>query len=366
MTIPFTDLINSLPSSIPFTGPEALERQRGTRFKARLGANESAFGISPLAAQALKENIGVESCSWYGDPENFALRQLLATKHNVSIDCIIVDAGIDSLLGLCARAFLSPGTPVVSSLGAYPTFNYHVEGCGGSLHTVPYRDHHEDPEALLNASIEHKAKLVYLANPDNPMGTCQGAESIQALIDGLAENSVLLLDEAYVEFMNENKPLAINTDNTQLIRFRTFSKAYGLAGLRIGYAIAHPEIITGLNKIRNYFGVNKLAQIAAIESLQDSEFLPNVRQQVVTGRERIYQLAKKLDLAYLKSATNFVSVDIQSADKANSLIAQLNSDEVFLRKPMIAPQDQFIRIGVGNKAVHALLENSLIKAMNSL
>ncbi len=144
MSNPFTPLVQSLPASVPFTGPETLERQRGSQFKARLGANESAFGISALAAQALHAHIGTSGCSWYGDPENHQLRSLLAQKHGVDMGCLCVDAGIDALLGLVVRMTIEPGTPVVSSLGAYPTFNYHVAGFGGALHTVPYRDHHED------------------------------------------------------------------------------------------------------------------------------------------------------------------------------------------------------------------------------
>ena len=365
MSNPFTPLVQSLPASVPFTGPETLERQRGSPFKARLGANESAFGISTLAAKALHAHIGTSGCSWYGDPENHQLRELLAQKHGVDMNCLCVDAGIDALLGLVVRMMIAPGTPVVSSRGAYPTFNYHVAGFGGSLHTVPYRDHHEDPDALLDSAIEYGARLVYLSNPDNPMGTSLPAEAIQSMIERLPERCILLLDEAYAEFMTDHELAELDMGNKQVLRFRTFSKAYGLAGMRIGYAMGHSDLISGFNRIRNHFAVSRLAQIAAVASLEDTDMLPSVLQQVSAGRQRVYDLAEKLGLAYLRSSTNFVTVDTGSSERALQLLEMLNEQGIFLRKPMVPPQDSFIRIGVGTQSEHAILAEAMTRALQA-
>lgn len=365
MSIPFTSLVQGLPASVPFTGPETLERRRGASFEARLGANESAFGISELAAQALREHIGTTGCSWYGDPENYALRTRLSDKHGITRENICVDAGIDALLGLTVRMLVEPGEAVVSSLGAYPTFNYHVNGFGAKLHTVPYHDHHEDPEALLDCAARCKARLVYLSNPDNPMGTSLSADTVQSMVDHLPDGCILLLDEAYAEFMTDHELPPLDMNNPQLIRFRTFSKAYGLAGLRIGYAMANEEIIAGYNRVRNHFAVNRLAQIAAQASLDDPDMLPRVLQEVNAGRQRIYDLADELGLGYLRSSTNFVAVDLASADKANGLIQQLEQDGIFLRKPMIAPHERFLRIGVGTAQEHSLFEERLRRLLVS-
>ena len=159
MTIPFSTIVKNLPATTPFVGPETLERQQGKVFNARIGANESAFGQSPLAVAAMRE--AVAESHWYADPENYELRQALAQIHNVEIDEICVDAGIDSLLGLTVRMLIEPGQSVVTSHGAYPTLNYHVAGFGANLVTVPYRNCHEDPDALIAAAREHQAKLVY-------------------------------------------------------------------------------------------------------------------------------------------------------------------------------------------------------------
>lgn len=359
MTPSFTPHIQMLPDAVPFIGPETLERNSGKKFSVRLGANESAFGISDHAQQAIRDAANRQGCSWYGDPENYELRSLLSTKHNVPMDNLCVDAGIDSLLGLSIRLFISPGDNVITSEGAYPTVNYHVNGYGGMLHTVPYRDNHEDPVALAMAARKHNARLVYLANPDNPMGTCLAPDAIRTLLSELPDNCLLLLDEAYLEFMTGTHSLPLDVTDNRLIRFRTFSKAYGLAGMRIGYTIAHTDIISGFNRIRNHFGVNRLAQLAAVASLQDTQFLPKVVRQVEAGRQRIYTMADKLSINYLPSATNFVAIDIGSAEQAEAFLSTLNDAGIFMRKPAVKPLSRYIRIGVGTASEHHQLERVL-------
>ncbi|MFN3846535.1 MAG: pyridoxal phosphate-dependent aminotransferase, partial [Paracoccaceae bacterium] len=157
----------SLPASVPFVGPETQERAMGRPFRARLGANESLFGPSPTAISEMQR--AVEDVWMYADPENHDLKQALALHHGTTPDHIVVAGGIDTLLGLLCRLTVQAGTPVVTSLGAYPTFAFHVAGFGGALTRVPYLGNHEDPQALLDAATKTDAKLLYLSNPDNPM-----------------------------------------------------------------------------------------------------------------------------------------------------------------------------------------------------
>jgi len=364
--IRFSTILEALPDTVPFVAPEELERHSGRSFSARVGANESAFGLSPLAEKALHEAIGVQGCSWYGDPKSYNLKQLLSERLGVLPEQLCVDSGIDSLLGLTARLFLDAGDVMVTSKGAYPTVNFHAKGVGGVIHTVPYRDHHEDPEALAQAAIENNARLVYLANPDNPMGTQLDPSDIQTLIDALPTQCVLMLDEAYCEFMSREQSLAIDTRQTNVIRFRTFSKAYGMAGMRIGYAIGNASIIRGYDKIRNHFGVTKLAQIAAEASLKDEHMLPGVQREAEVGRQRIYAMARASGLPYIESFTNFVAVDLISSDRAGKMLTLLAENGIFMRKPMSAPQDRFLRVGIGTKAEHAVLENVFAKLLKLL
>ena len=364
MSIPFTALVRGLPAATPFVGPEALERQNQRPFKSRIGANESAFGLSTAALEAMRTAL-IQS-GWYGDPENFELRAALAVKHGVVKEEICVDAGIDSLLGLIVRMLIEPGTPVVTSLGAYPTFNYHVSGFGGERVAVPYRADHEDPDALLAAVRERQAPLVYLANPDNPMGTWHSADRIAAFIAQLPENTVLALDEAYIEFAGDGVAPPLDTADPRVIRLRTFSKAYGMAGLRIGYAIAHRDLITGLNKIRNHFAVNRVAQAGALASMGDHAFLNHVTQAVQQGRQRIYEFAAQLELNAIPSRTNFVAVDLGSAERAAAMLQGLAQQAVFMRMPGVAPLNRCVRVGIGTAAENEVFEQAFASILAKL
>lgn len=344
MTIPFAPVIAKLPAATPFVGPEELERDRGASFALRIGANESAFGQSPAGMAAMREALA--TCAWYADPTSHDLRHALADRHAVAAEEIVVDAGIDTLLGLTVRLFCQAGTPVVTSLGAYPTFNYHVNGSGAVLHRVPYSGFYEDPDALLAKAEEVGARLIYIANPDNPMGTCHTTGAIQRLIDSLPDDSLLVLDEAYIEFAPADLVTTLDTSNPRVLRLRTFSKAYGMAGQRIGYCIANREIIAAFEKIRNHFGLNRVAQAGATASVDDDAFLNRVLDEVEAARQQVYKLARTLDLHAEPSFTNFVALDVGTAERAQCLLKRLAERGVFIRMPGVAPLNRCVRIGL--------------------
>lgn len=341
-----TPLAQSLPSTVPFVGPETQERAAHRKFDARLGANENVFGPSPRAIKAM-----AEAQQWmYGDPESFDLRAALAAHHGVTPGHIVVGEGIDGLLGYLVRLMVAPGDAVVTSDGAYPTFNYHVAGFGGTLHKVPYKGDLEDPAALFAKAAEVDAKLVYLANPDNPMGSWhKGAELIQAM-DALPQGCLLVLDEAYIDCAPEDTAPVLDGDDPRLIRMRTFSKAYGLAGARVGYAIGAPDLITAFGKVRNHFGMNRAAQEGALAALQDAEWLAHIQAQIGTSRDRIAQIASDNGLTALPSAANFVAIDC-GADGAfaKAVLEGLVARGIFVRMPFAAPQNRCIRVSCGTE-----------------
>ncbi|MCK0143027.1 pyridoxal phosphate-dependent aminotransferase [Aliiroseovarius sp. F20344] len=341
-----TPLADSLPATVPFVGPETQERARRREFAARLGANENTFGLSPNAIAAMAD--AARDVWMYGDPENHDLRQALAAHHRISAENIMVGEGIDGLLGYLVRLLIGPGDKVVTSQGAYPTFNYHVAGFGGALETVPYKGDHEDPEALTAKAAEVGAKLVYIANPDNPMGTWHDAATIQRMIDSVPEGCLLVLDEAYVEFAPEGTAPALNTDDPRVIRMRTFSKAYGMAGARVGYAIGTSDLITAFHKIRNHFGMCRISQAGALAALEDQTYLRETVQNVSDARARIDEIARENGLSTLPSATNFVAVDCgKDAEFAKAVLDQLIAQDVFVRMPFADPQNRCIRISAG-------------------
>ena len=345
--VPFTSIVRALPAAVPFVGPETIERRRGRPFDLRLGANESAFGVSPKAAEAMRRE--VERLSWYGDPESYELREALADLHGIEMDEVCVGAGIDDLQAVLVRMTVEPGQTVVTSRGAYATFAYQVNGHGGVLHAVPYRDDHEDPEALLQATIDLGAPLVFLANPDNPMGTWHDAETVGRFIARLPETCLLALDEAYIESAPEGTAPPIDTSDPRVLRLRTFSKVHGMAGARIGYAIGHKSLIVGLQKIRSHFAANRIAQAGALASLGDPAFTASVVARIAAGRERLGELAAAQGCRALPSATNFVAVDVGDGDRARAILTALEAEGVFIRMPGVAPLDRCIRVSVGTE-----------------
>lgn len=359
------ELIERLPASTPFVGPEALERQRGgVRFKARIGANESVFGPSPRAIAAMAE--AAAECWMYGDPEIHDLKVAIARHHGISPQSIAIDCGSDALLGLTVRLTIAPGDTVVTSLGAYPTFSYHVDGVGGRLVRVPYRGNHEDPEALIAAARRDDARLVYLANPDNPMGSWLPASEIERMIEAVPEGALLILDEAYADTAPAGSIPALAPSNPSVIRMRTFSKAYGLAGARVGYAVGAPEVIRHFDKLRNHFDVTRISQEGAIAALADQEHLARVVAQIARGRDRIGSIAAACGLEALPSATNFVAVDCgRDGAFARAVLASLLDQGLFVRMPGVAPLDRCVRISVGTDGDLDLLAEALPRALTA-
>ncbi|NGQ91330.1 pyridoxal phosphate-dependent aminotransferase [Rhodobacter sp. HX-7-19] len=357
-----TPLATALPDAVPFVGPETQERAQGRAFRARLGANESRFGPSPRAVAAMA---AAATEAWmYGDPEMHDLRAAIAAHHGVTPAHVMVGEGIDGLLGTLVRLIAGPGDAVVTSFGAYPTFNFHVAGFGADLHRVPYRDDREDPEALLAKAREVGAKLVYLANPDNPMGSWHAAATVEAMLPALPEGALLVLDEAYIDLAPEGTAPRIAPDDPRVIRLRTFSKGYGLAGLRVGYALAAPDLIRAFDRVRNHFGMGRMAQAGALAALADQDHLRHVRAQVSAARDRITAIAAANGLAALPSATNFVAVDCGRDGRfARAVLQGCLARGLFIRMPGLAPLDRCIRISAGTPADLDVLEEVLPQAL---
>ncbi|MFU8882778.1 MAG: pyridoxal phosphate-dependent aminotransferase [Rhodobacterales bacterium] len=353
-----TPLAASLPATVPFVGPEAQERILGHSFAARLGANESVFGPSPRAVAAMQ---AAASQIWmYADPEAHDLRHALAAHHGCAPANIMIGEGIDGLLGYLVRLLVAQGDAVVTSDGAYPTFNYHVAGFGGVLHKVPYKGDHEDPAALMARAAKVDAKLVYLANPDNPMGSHHGGAAIAAALEALPQGSLLVLDEAYIDLAPEGTAAPVSPDDPRVIRMRTFSKGYGMAGARVGYAIGAAPMIAAFNKVRNHFGMNRAALAGALAALQDQDWMAQVRIDVAQARDRIAAIARDNGLTPLPSATNFVTVDCGGDDTlARRVLEGLIARGIFVRMPFVAPQNRCIRISCGTATDLDLLAAAL-------
>jgi histidinol-phosphate aminotransferase len=362
---PLTRIVRDLPKLVPFVGPEAQERARGRPFVARLGANESIFGPSPAAVRVMVDAV---SENWkYSDPENHDLREALARHHRVAPENVVIGEGIDGLLGLAVKMAADPCTVVVTSDGAYPTFNFHVAAHGAELVKVSFRDDREDLDGLLAATRAHEnVRVLYVSNPNNPMGSWWPATEIDRLIAALPDGVLLLLDEAYCDTAPPDAVPAIDITNPQVLRLRTFSKAYGLAGARIGYAIGDAELIAAFEKVRNHYGINRVGQIGALAALMDQPYLSETVGKIARARERISEIARENGLVPLLSGANFVTIDCgRDGAFARAVLDELQARDVFARKPGVAPLDRCIRVSCGRDedlAVFAKVLPAAIKA----
>jgi histidinol-phosphate aminotransferase len=335
-----TPQIRDVPATTPFVSPEELARRVGRTSLVRIGANESAFGPSPRAIAAMRETLALTS--YYGDPESFELRTALAERHGCGIENIVVGAGIDDLLGLIVR-----------------TYGLNV------LTVPPFGDGAIDVDALAAVAHERHPKIVYLANPDNPSGTLASADAVARLRTALPPHTLFVLDEAYADFVDTGAlpPEAIDG---QTIRLRTFSKAHGLAGARIAYALAPAEIIATFQKVRLHFGVSRTAQAAALASLADPDFIAGVVAEVARGRDDYRALAARHGLRTLPSHTNFVCIEVGTRAQAEAMVHGLLERGVFVRKPGAPPIDGFIRVTVGTPDERALFAEAFAMVLDTL
>ncbi len=361
----FTEIVRHLAPSTPFISPFAMERAMGRPFALRLGSNESAFGPPPKALVVISQT--AERSAWYGDPESYDLRHKLSGIHHVDTEQILVASGIDELLGLSVRVLVNPGDSAVTTDGTYPTFAYHVHGYGGFLCVAPYASSMmPNLDALARLARETKAKMVYLANPDNPTGSWYPADAIQAFLDRVPEDCAVILDEAYIEFAPYTTALPLADHDRRLIRMRTFSKVYGLAGLRIGYLIADPDVVAAMNKIRLQYGVNAIAQAAALAALDDHQFVRNVTFEINRGREEYYNLALRLGLKSIPSSANFVCMDFGDARISEAIMEHLRQRAVFVRRAGPRPLEPLLRITVGTPSERKSFARILSKVMDEV
>jgi histidinol-phosphate aminotransferase len=356
-----TAQVAAVPAVTPFVAPEELARRVGRASLLRLGANESAFGPSPLAVAAMRE--AAAHTSWYGDPESMELRAALAARHGCGVENIVIGSGIDDLMSLLVRTFCAPGDVALQTRGTYATWAYHVAAYGAVLATAePTADAAIDVDALIERARATRPKVVYVANPDNPSGAFVAAAELERLRAGLADDVLLVIDEAYADFVD---PQLLPPDalDPRAIRLRTFSKAFGLAGARVGYAIAAARYVAIFQKIRQHFGVNRAAQIGALAALGDTAFVKSVAARVADGRTDYAALGNVLGCRTLPSATNFVCFEIGSREQAEAMVGTLLGRGVFVRKPYAPPIDGYIRVTVGTSDERAAFAQIFSEAL---
>lgn len=350
MRPPLSAVAGALPALLPFRSPEQIERELGQSFELRLGANESPFGVVQGALQAMQAQLS--QAQNYPDCSYEILREKIGQWLGVRASEVVIGPGIDGLLSHVARAYLTPGDVVVMSRGTYPTFAYAVNGVGVRVETIEYRNDAPDLEGLLDGVHRHRAKAVYLADPDNPSGALTTSDSIMQFLRALPADVVCFLDEAYFEYADA-MPVFAPADFPNVFRFRTFSKVYGLAGMRIAYVVSDESTIEPLNRVRMHFEVNRLGVAAAMGAMESGDEVRQIVKATRLGREDYAQLATSLGLTTLPSHTNFVCIDVGNNDRAAELVTKMAKAGVFVRMPWAPPLDRCIRVTVARSEQRA-------------
>lgn len=339
---------------------EELKEEYGFDKVIKLASNENPFGASPKALKAAAE--GLNEVYRYPDPVSRKLRRQIAERLGIHPDEIVVGAGSESLLATTVRTLLAPGDVALCGEGAFMGFSIHMAAHGGRLIQVPSPNYKFNVEGMISA-LTPEVRIVYLPNPNNPTGSYITTAELTQLIEALPPSTLLLLDEAYVEFC-QNAPdypnsLALRRDNVLILR--TFSKAYGLAGFRIGYGIGHPKLIEQLGKVKMTFEPSLPAQLAAQAAWEDDAFLTQTVENNQTEMQRYYQTFDRLGIRYVRSQGNFVLLECGSAERVLALNEGLLKQGIAIRPlgPFGFPECARISIGLPaeNDAVFTALES---------
>ncbi len=314
----------------------------------KLASNENPLGISPRARTAIAACL--DDLALYPDGNGFELKAAIAGKLGVDMAGIVLGNGSNDVLELVARALLGPGTSAVYSEHAFAVYPLATQAAGARGIVVPARDFGHDLLAMREA-VGDDTRVVFIANPNNPTGTLLGAEELHAFLASLPASVAVVLDEAYGEFLDEAlqaPSVAWVAEFPNLILTRTFSKAYGLAGLRVGYALAHPEVADLLNRVRQPFNVNSLALAGAAAALDDSEFIARSKAVNDAGMAQLIAGCRQLGLAWIPSYGNFICIQVGADAAATAQVFQaLLRRGVIVRPVANYGLPTYLRVSIG-------------------
>jgi len=324
---------------------EELERELGISGSIKLASNENPIGPSPLAVQAILDK--VNSLNRYPDGSCYYLKSKLSTIFDRPESQIIIGNGSNELIELVIRTFLEPGDEVIQAFPSFLVYQKIVSGAGGLMISVPLSNFRIDLEAIA-ATITPRTKIIIINNPNNPTGTALQADEMQGFFRRIPRDILVVLDEAYIEFATGKSVangLHLAADHPLLIVLRTFSKLYGLAGLRIGYGFASDEVVDYINRVRQPFNANTLAQAAATAALDDREFVSRTLATVREGLAYLYRELDQLGLQYVPTQTNFFLIKVPMG--ADPLYKRMLREGVIIRSMVSFGFPDYIRINVG-------------------
>jgi len=310
----------------------------------KLASNENSFGPSPKALAAIRK--ALKGVNRYPDGSCYYLKSKLAKKLKVKPDNLTFGNGSDELIAVIIQAFMNEDENAIVAEPTFLEYRLITEACGRQVKVVPDINLKYDLDGMRKA-VDEKTKVIFIANPDNPTGTYINDKQLTKFLDGIPDYVIVVMDEAYYDFINvKDYPDTItHLEDSNLIILRTFSKAHGLAGLRIGYAMANSELIECMNRVRQPFNVNSLAQVAAGASLGDTSHLKKTREMTFKGKKFLYDALDKMGTAYVPSQTNFILIDVKRDSR--EFFQKMLKYGVIVRDMKPYRLDNYIRVTVG-------------------
>ncbi len=366
-----TDLCERVPSYVRAIAPyqpckpiAELERELGITQAVKLASNENPRGPSPRALRRVADEL--TSLARYPDGNGFELKAALAQRWGVEREGIVLGNGSNDVLDLVARTFLAPGASSLYAQHSFAVYALVTQACGAVGRQVPARAYGHDLPAMA-AAIRPDTRVIFLANPNNPTGTFLPAAELQAFLRQVPPDVLVVLDEAYGEYLPEHLRMASErwlAEWPNLIVVRTFSKAYGLAGLRVGYGLAHPDVADLLNRVRQPFNVNSLALGAACAALEDASFIEESFALNRAGLAQLTDGASRLGLSHIPSVGNFVAIRV-GRDAAPVYQALLRAG-VIVRPVANYEMPEYLRVTVGLEEENARFLRALEKTLEEL
>ncbi len=341
-----------------------LERELGVQEIVKLASNENPLGTGSKVLSSIQNALA--DLARYPDGNGYALKQALSRKSGVSSNQITLGNGSNEILELVARTFLTPELEVIFSQHAFAVYPLVTQAVGATARVVPALNYGHDLNAML-AMVNENTRLVFIANPNNPTGTLLTSAALASFLDSLPETVICVLDEAYFEFVKEQDrahSVCWLAKHPNLIITRTFSKAYGLAGLRVGYSLSSIEIADLLNRVRQPFNNNMLALVAAEAALSDKDFLVATINTNNQGMQQLTDTFLELGLQWIPSAGNFVSVDLKQP--AMPIYEALLSKGVIVRPIANYEMPEFLRISIGTEKENLFFINALREILTNV
>jgi len=331
---------------------EEVAAEFGIAKPVKLASNENPLGPSPLAINAIKDMQAVHDLARYPDGNGAALKQKIAERHGLAVDCITLGNGSNDILEFVTRAFVSPGDEVIFSRHAFAVYPLATLAAGGVPVETPALNWGNDLKAIVEA-ISDRSKVIFIANPNNPTGTWLTGTELRPFLDEVPDHVIVVIDEAYAEYVTmETYPGYPDCtqwldDYPNLLVTRTFSKIFGLAGLRVGYGVSSPELADYLNRVRQPFNVNSLALLAAEAALDDAEHISQSREMNQAGMAYLVEQCEQRGLAYIPSAGNFLSIDFSRPTLG--LFEAMMQQGVIVRPVANYGMPNFLRVTVGSE-----------------